>query len=514
MGSVMPKVSLPVPETYQSITRPVYQAVIKQLLANTDVREVAVIGSLGDQEALPLNGSGHFKEAETAVFSHREKVLVRYREDHQEQTLLAQPAVAEDGRYIFSDPLLKVGLRPVYSMIDCTLSVVFRGEDKQQILRWRDDIVRQIRNNRAEQLYEATYQYPISEVGIVTLMEIHRLREATAPYGDTFAKYWKDHTPDFKLTYLSTQAGGELLPVVTEQQVNILGYLDFTIPPEETKGEHGATWEVSFDFKFQYQRPITFVLDFPIAIHQRLVPGKFYDRRPNYTPEWLADKGKIDSFLDAPRDLNWVRKSNYLGIIAPHYDDWVPSVYSNDFINLFTALVAISPQNLRHVINLNELGVYSLKPQFLTYLLDQRVFAFGSNRMALQLEVYENDRPLPYTALELQPDGTVLCNRDLDLRSTYRIRINVLHYLDRLSTEDSTTLRKYPEVCIPVLRWLYPKLDAERIVPTVVANRIVKKEDYELVIPKIKVIAKTRTQSFELRWWMFNEAFIITQRSA
>lgn len=508
----MPKISLPVPETYQSITRPVYQAVIKQVLANTDVREATVIGSIGDQEQLPLNGSGHIVGSDSAVFSHRQKVLVRYKEEPQEQTLLAQPAVNLDGRFLFNDPVLQVGIRPVYTMYDCTLSFVYRTEDKQQATMWRDDIVRQIRNNRAEQLYEASYQYPFTDVGLVVLMEIHRLRELTAPYGQTFAEYWKQYSSEMKFTYLSKLDGEQLLPVVEEKQVNILGWLDFTIPPEETKGEQGATWEISFDVKFQYQRPITYVMHFPISVHQRLVSNKFYDRSPNYTPEWLADQGWVDEMLNAPRHLNWIRASNYLGIPYPHYDDWIPTNPNTDYLNLFTGLLKIDATDLRKVVDLTALGPYVIREQYLTYLRDQKALVFGVNRCALQVEIHEGqDRILE--ELSMGDDLIVRCAKDLDLRKVYHVRINVLTHLDRLSSDDSTTLRKYPTVCIPVLNWLYPRMVLEGLTPRVVANRIVNKEDYGLAVSKIRAVAKKRVQSFQLKWWTFNELFIITRRS-
>lgn len=509
----MPKISLPVPETYQSITRPVYQAVIKQLLVNTDVMAATVIGSLGDQESLPLNGSGHMTDSEVTAFNHRQKVLVRYTEQAQEQTLLAQPAVGLNGRFVFSDPELGIGVRPVYTMHDCVLSFIFRSVDKQQAIAWRDDIVRQIRNNRAEQLYEATYKYPFTDVGLVILMDLHRLREEVAPYGETFAKYWKDHTPETKMTFISNPAGDQLLPVVEEQQVNIIGYLDFTTPPTETKGEAGATWEISFDFKFEYERPVSYVMDFPISIHQQIVPGKWYNREKNYTPEWYADQGYVDTVLNAPRQLNWIRNKNYLGIPYPHFDDWLPHTPHPDYLNLFTALLKIDSTDLRKVADLNQLGPYVLKDIFKTYLREQKAFAFAVARMAIRIEIYEGNNVMSHEVLTLGEDLVIRCTRDLDLRKPYHLRINVLHYLDRLTSEDTTTLRKHPEVCITVLRWLYPRMDVEKLTPTVVANKIVKREDYEKVIPKIKVIAQQRVQSFELRWWMFNEVFIVTKRS-
>jgi hypothetical protein len=507
----MPLINYMLPETYQSITRPVAVSILKQVLANSGIHDQTFVGFFGDQQVLRLTNSGWLEEGVGPQFDQRQAVFVKHQELEYEPTLIAQNSTTKDQKYLFLDTDLGIAYRPVTTTMEVTLSFTFRSEDKQDAVRWRDNFVRQLRNNKAHQLHKVSYQYPFPPAAFATLLELHRLRENKQGYAEDFGVYWKNHAALEKFTFITKLDGSEMEPYVQEDQINVQGWFRDTLPSEPSKTT-GATYEATFDFVFQYQRPISIIGKIPVLVHQQPVPAKLYDRLPSYKPEALADKGFIDEILDTPRSFSWLTKDYTVGITIPHYDDWLPKYPNANYLNIVTSLLVLNPDTPRNVLNLTQLGDYEIVPELLEYLKEERAFLFGANNCPVQVEIYEGNVPLDYTLLSMDENFQITCSRDLDPRLQYRFRFNVLWGLDLLDTQTELRFRQHPTVCLKVLRWVYPPMQNQGLTPRVIANRLVEKEGYDKVLGRLRKIGQQRATSFEVRWWMFNELLIKTRR--
>ena len=233
----MPKITLPIPETSASCTRPVVVSIVKDLIDMTGIPKDVNIFYPGDSEKAFQPGSDiatHQTGINTTPFSSR--IQIEVDENYEMDRLLSTAVYQTENLFIFRDDRIDTFIKPVYSSADITINFKYRAIDKTSAMRWRDDIRTRVGMMWDMRMHEVSYHYLIPPEFLVILKELHRMRENVYPYGETYDQYFQANITK-NATVFTTLAGTHAAWGIAEKQLRIMGYFDFEGVPEQGSKE-------------------------------------------------------------------------------------------------------------------------------------------------------------------------------------------------------------------------------------------------------------------------------------
>jgi len=502
----MPKLVLPLPDTYSGISRPIVMSVIRALNFITEINPDTPIYYNGHNNiAAQFNSTtGALAPFDSAKFNHFQKVKITVTERPEESDLLTQRVFQHDALLCFWDKPLRVEAKPVYSKTEFVVNFSFRAADKQAAQAWVDSMRSRIAMGRVEHTHQADYEFGMPYEYFMILKEIWRLREAQAGYGQTFPDWFHSCLAD-KATILTKADGTEPFLVFKETQMNFLGAFDFSGAAEATKVGDGAQWEISFDYKFHIDKPIQMVLNYPQIIHNQLLDEKWRGNNTDVAySRMMADRSHQQRSFDVLRMLNNYYFGTFEGVRIPYFDDWHPLYNQPDYTQLFQCAVCIDPQNPREIWNLSVFEDFfaNLKLEwtddFLAYVKAQGHRLFTRTQSLFLVNVIEDQHWLSADQLEINQDLLITTKTDRDLRKTYHIRVYVLHDLTKLSKQATDELLQKPEICLPILEAIDPTLPGKGLMPGVIGDRLVVRTEYLDAIKSANTSNKKYTRGGQL----------------
>lgn len=486
----MPRLVLPVPEIHSAFTRPVILQVLRQLSWLTELSErtrIVFNGYEGAALTFDLNGT----DGDSAQFDQTQRLYVTITERPVEEFILSENPHRRDALPIFNDPALGVEIKPGYQSFEYRITIEFRAEDKTAAEHWYSGMTARTAMDRAEITHSASYEYAIPVSYYPILLEIHRLRENQGGYGQTFEQWWQQCASK-KFTVLLDAAGKPRDIVFKETQLNFLGWFDFTVAPEPTKGDVGSLWTISFDYVVRMDKPAVMVFHYPFVIHNQLLPKKYSgDNLDLSYPAMRGDKSLSNQRNDYFRSLEVHYNTTRRPIRIPYYDDWVAPQRLMFISVLYDILTGPSATDRHSLINFNELedaelgGHYVLKPHFLEYIQTCGSGIFQQGMSVVSLHAYEDRGQIQPEDLELLPDLTVRTRFEMDLRKRYHVRIGILVDLSILQKSAVETLLNKPDVCLDTLKGLDPTLEKKGLLPRVVGGRLVNRSDFTKAVAEI-----------------------------
>jgi hypothetical protein len=277
-------------------------------------------------------------------------------------------------------------------------------------------------------LHDFNYSYPLPFEFLALIQDIWRLRENVEGYGDSFNTYFKSHSTD-RLTIHQKRDGFKRILAVNEKQARIQGLFDFiAIPDKMSRDDNTGTWEVSFNYKFNYQRPDAIFCKYPISVHNQLIPAKYTDhinteldyqyQTRYYDQDYEAlSEFEQDTYIDQSRN-------SYKFFRIPEYDDFVFRENPSGTSTVFMALVEVE-KDKKTLLNLNELGSIVIDPVILNYIKNNREKVVKHMQSFYLFSLWEDHYLKPQGYLELTEDLTLKSLYELDLRKQYRVRFSV-----------------------------------------------------------------------------------------
>ena len=110
------------------------------------------------------------------------------------------------------------------------------------------------------------------------LEDIYELREAQEGYDQTKSKYFA--ITSHRVHTISNRSGDVF---VTELQNRVLGHYDFDLVPDIPMPESEATKHVlEFRYIVEYDEPLSIFFNYPLLIHNQLLPAHHYDMTRPY----------------------------------------------------------------------------------------------------------------------------------------------------------------------------------------------------------------------------------------
>lgn len=467
----MPKISRVIPETEESITRPVVYDILRQLMDYTGIPPDTQILFPGHNEAVAQGGST-ISKTQRIRFNENASIRLVVDEDSDPDYLLSSARFVGENLRVFHDPVLDIHIKPQFAKTKVKIDFTYRGKDAIECERWRRDIEARVEADRGVKLYKASYHYIIPEAMLAILLEIHRLRENHAGYGQDWNDWFTAHlTP--KASVAVNLAGRQGTWVVSDTQSQIQGYFDFEGKPEKSERNGEAeTHELTFTYTFEYEKPISCSMRYPAIVHQQILSTKYRPAEGPYNP---ADTkhvyGNSRRHLNAFERKSLLRKCNHPGIAIPSWDEFLPRSIPPSTKRVFTAMVAVPPNaDHRNLFNLTNLGTHQLLPEILDYLRAESQYVHVLWESPFTLSLYRGIDHLEMGAVKLLPDLTVQTTNDIDPRQVYHVRLGLATSIKSLSARCRRVLMTHGKAAQAILGAIDCSLASKGLMPPIVPD--------------------------------------------
>lgn len=448
----MPRHFVDIPDVYPGVVRPVLYSATEFLIEKLRLPKETKIYIPGENEDTPMNG-GSFACCQNSVsFPSETRVVMRFTEEPVLDVTLTTVTNQNDNPPLFYDTVRQVSIRPVRKMvrINCEITVV--GQSRGVIQRMIDYIQTQLATLKGEYTLQLKYHYTLPDVVVLLLNDVHKTIESSqTPLHHSFGRYFENHRMHPMMT-LSTLTGTAPRIAVDEVQEEVLGWFDFTDTPgrpERTPDEDGS-YQISMNFGFNYERPIQLFVEYPLLVHQKLLPKIWLSDTHNHSfYERVRKVSSLKEGFDRLRslELRFFPKE----ISVPERDDWEAPVGASRHSFFFQALLQIDIKQPRLLMDINNMGRWTFGEYLKQYIQDLGSCAFSDSGI-FGLELYRNNKRIS-TAIEYL-DGKLLSTEDLDTRYVYHIRFGIIRNLRHLSDKVIRCIRRYPHVFHQLIRFL------------------------------------------------------------
>jgi hypothetical protein len=437
-----------------SVERPVIYDVIRQLMELTGLSDKTMIRFFGeDAQAAQWGSTIGAAQPYRNLWPHRAAVTIEVEEDFDPNHMLNMAVKDSENPYLFVDRDLNVLVKPAYSPSNVTIKVVYHGVDKNEAQKWRNDVRTRYVQGRELNLHTLTYSYALPAGLEGLLLHVYDLRSNVAPDGLSLGQWWaKCASPKF--TKVVTQAGTHPVIVVAETQSNVQGYFDFEGAPErQSKSSEPDMWEVSFSYKFKYDKPIEMNAQYPLVVHQQPLAEQFRQFN-NAKPheDILRQLSLSGQYLNNfTGNAQLAKRLANKGVTLPLEDDWLPlqGTVPSSTVKVLTGMAGISAEDKRSLLDLTDLGNFMLTPEIVAFMKESEYpYMSGHAASIFQITVYEGYNVLPISDIEVTSGLMVRATRDLDLRKLYHVRLGLHGKIIGLQSAAVARLRRYPAIVL------------------------------------------------------------------
>lgn len=476
----MPKALCTVPDTVETILRPVVLDITRQVFDNTEITKDIQILFPGDLDrAQQQGGSINTKDKDTVKFPFTSQMGIEVQEDYIRERMLNDAVMKPENQYIFLDDKLETSMRPVYSSTETTLTFKYRAKDKTEAIRWRDQIKNRTSQNREHFVHDVKYYYLIPLELVKILEVVHDMRETVAGYGESFEQ-WFYNNRSSRFKWLTNLAGEQGRWGVAETQLRVQGGFDFEgVPEVGSKEDDADTWTISFNYKFQYDKPIGVQLYYPLMIHNQLIDQKYRPSAAEMPPYQIEDQAvsysKTSSFLsNFEAGAAMYPHTRRPGVSIPSFDEFLPAQIIPRTLRVFTALVSLDltpGNNPRFLLNLRDLGGdFSLDPSLDCCLQTEWPYMTNPLQSIFNLSLYRSAYLMQPEYLTMDANLNVYSTVDLDPREYYHLRFSIHQNLRDINPAALKRFQKCPDCLSLILETLEPTLVDRGILPCVVGD--------------------------------------------
>jgi len=495
----MPFTTLGLQESYQAITRPVVKEIIAHILQLTNLPADTPIFHVGSSNTAALENSTMEESLDQVRFSQKQKIFIQVSEKASEQTELTMQSTKPEGPPVFFDQPRGVVIRPIYSPTTVTISVKFRANDQVAAESWRNGLRRKIAEDLMAVSHEIQYQYLIPNCCIGLLHEIYTLKETIDPDNEKLSEWFKRCWTNGATTVTKMDTKHPRIGV-NELQTDVIGFFDFTSPPEHDKHEEGSAWEISFDYEVRFDKPTALQVVYPVIVHQQLLDEKWFHLETSYKP-WLrpdnssfsrrAFDGVINQTKPIPAEV-------FGGLQYPKYDDWYPPMKQMATNTILRVLCSIAETDRTYIEKFDGFGLYDINPRFLAFMQKHYRYLFKKEESPFVLELWDGTDRIDPSQIEVNEELEIRTKFELSLRNTYHLRFCALMDLSLLSDAATMRFRTEGQACIEFLQAICPNLENVGLVPTLTSNGMVRSEEYWAAVRYIATTNRMYRSKYEV----------------
>jgi hypothetical protein len=448
-------IQLPLNNTVQTVTRPVIYDILSQVRRRMRLPESVEIRYYGEDGAAPQLDSLLVKDPkQTNKWAHTENLYIEITESDPPEYIGQIAVIAPDNQRIFADYSLGVYLRPVYAMTRVEVKIAYQAPDQNRAEKWRNEMRTRAGQGAWTYLHTASYSYCIPDPFAELLGVIHKRREAVAGYGDNFTEYLMKCITN-RARIVTNLTGEKQVLAIAEEEVQIQGYFTNSGAPDRAvKDEESGRWNSEVTYIFEYEKPIEMVMNYPIMIHNQLLPAIYRPRllENSFTQAFKRMGQNAAAFQAYTAQNQILQYYGNRGVQIPEFDNFIATPLQAGTVRAFMALAAISPTDLRSLLNLNQLGMFNVHTDVLKFMVESEWrFMAVEFQSILQLTYYKNVNIQSQDSLVVDSALNVSLVEDGDLRCSYRIRLGMMADFNLLNPVALTRLKAYPAAALRII---------------------------------------------------------------
>lgn len=228
----MPTINIPLSDLLATVERPIIYDIINRvcILTGLNTPQIRFYGE--DASAAQWNSTINKDPNLQNLWPVLENLSIEVEEDYDPNRLISMAVEYPENPYIFLDNDLGIHIKPVKSPTDVIVRFKYTARDRNQVVRWRNEVRTRTAKNRDINMHDVNYSYTLPYQYLDVLEHIWTLRNNIAGYGDTFEKWFYSHMTD-RITRVSNLAGKNGVLAIAEKQIGIQGLFDFEGVPEK-----------------------------------------------------------------------------------------------------------------------------------------------------------------------------------------------------------------------------------------------------------------------------------------
>jgi hypothetical protein len=471
----MPIINITLPETVESVSRPIIYAVLSHLRSVLAIEPNVQVIFPGDLHKMAQAGSTIDNPLRSPNLANDRYLFIEV-DAQMDPYALATTAVNQaEHPLVFNDSKLQVHLAPIYATTDVSLNVKYRTPSRTEALRWQDDLRVRLSQMQDIHLHKIQYHYQLPDAYWEILECIHTTREQIAGYGDSLTDYIKQHSSD-RLTLISDVAGQTPRLAIAETQSRIQGRYAFDGIPEKPEREDNGTYTATLSYKFSYERPISAWMRYPIMVHNQLLPPEYVlfttsNTNANAAPQLYSQSlAALSHFEAINQGINQANLQGFLSI--PLYDQFVRPTEVPYTGTVFYALCSIDMTDQRTLVNFRELGDVEIDSDILQFIQESEYpYMHKLYKSVLQIHLYRDKTLAHYDSIQCDSQLDIKATYDLDYRIPHRVRFSIVTDWSVLDPDALARLRRYPKVLLKILRAINELFDENPYLLHILGNR-------------------------------------------
>jgi hypothetical protein len=480
---------VPIPETIESVARPVTLDIVRQLMTLSGLSHKTNIAFYGDMErAKQLNSALQSEGIDPNTFAFNDKIELEVSEKYEEDRIMNEALFNPENLLVFNDPALNVVMKPVYAWMETTVTVKYRASNKNQAIKWRDAMKAKISQHMNVLVHDATYAFGIPHSVVDVLRYLHSLRENVAGYGEDFDKYFDDHKLP-KMREVTNQSGSQKLWVVPETQTCIQGWFDFEVPDEASKDGDGAAVVTSFNYKYYYHRPTLIVLIYPLMVHNQLIDEQYRKAKVKDHNDVLKSYGMVSRLMLPFESARLSDKQiRDFGYPIPSFDEFQPKSLPIKSRRVITAMIQLDEANPLDLMSLTDFGEYQLTPEIIQYLKDEHEYLVQPGMSAMNVTLYQDSNMIRSDppSIQIDADLKVTSIEPLNLRTQHHLRLGLLTDWYMLKGNALERLQDHGRAANQMLMAIDPTLLQRGYLPPLIADEYISKISLLIALQNIR----------------------------
>ena len=325
---------------------------------------------------------------------------------------------------VLADHELRIKMRPMLVDYQTTVRLIYTDDNLEMLRLLRESLLIKRMHGWYGSSHTLDYTVIPSKHTDELLRTIHELREARYGYGHTFDEW------------VTLCASPDYHPVVngrhTEfafniRQIRIEGNIEGDIEQIEEYVE--GAYSFALTYKFRYARPSAMFVEYPIQIHQQLLPKK-YTVITNH-----EHKGNVIYEVPAVKTLTHISDVMRRVPRIPSVDREYISSYPTGYLPLWTALLSLddTPIEQQVLCNLNEIPDIMLHPKIAAYLQEVHADLPTKYKLPFMLVLHRDNTLLDERYLSVDANLDVLLSYDVNKRYVYRLSLCILRQVSALN---------------------------------------------------------------------------------
>lgn len=233
---------------------------------------------------------------------------------------------------------------------------------------------------------------------------------------------------------------------IREKEMSIEGRFEDDLEDIEMEPAENNAYQISLSYTFEYRKIIALNVEYPLYVYNQKLPVEFFkvfqhEEQINHKSYYGPMAKFYDLYSKYPRSFGGgIIEST---IVMPPHDKKLDDNYPSFYTRIVTQLIRIEEGNTRELINFRSIMGVKFKDSVERLILGpEREYVGKFKRSLYWIALYENDKLRNDIEINIDSEGNMTIDKDLDMKKTYRIAVFLMLNFNCLSSTDQDRVKE------------------------------------------------------------------------